>query len=335
MRIARQYVDSSHFLSFHLTLSTQTSTDILDDDAFFNSDQEEEDGLAMGTFADALGEDFLGLRELGIAQELGLSSLSVPKRLLKGKKGVPGNIQWVVFFFRMRPLLTVYFFLLLRRAKPAEAPLPYPLPPPFLPVTSKNVEDQIGLLRPYYHQRLASLTVTAPVPLGASVPGMPGVSAAPGTQGMHNLTIPGLPPLPPPPPLHFPSRLPGPGVPIPTPAALPASRFPSASSGIPLPDQPSPGPVVSLPEDPPNPSQSKLGPIGQVVKPSTASAAIKKKAKGKEGGATGAGAGGGVQAAALYPGPVLDGGIGTEGGGPSPKKKAKAVDLPPVIAASA
>lgn len=39
-----------------------------------------------GGFTDDLGEDFLGLKELGIASEFGLSSLSVPKKLLRGKK---------------------------------------------------------------------------------------------------------------------------------------------------------------------------------------------------------------------------------------------------------
>lgn len=38
-----------------------------------------------GSFADAFGEDFLGLRELGIAEELGMSSLTIPKKLLKGR----------------------------------------------------------------------------------------------------------------------------------------------------------------------------------------------------------------------------------------------------------
>ena len=38
-----------------------------------------------GNFADSFGEDFLGLRALGIADEFGLSSLSVPKKLLRGK----------------------------------------------------------------------------------------------------------------------------------------------------------------------------------------------------------------------------------------------------------
>ena len=75
----------------------------MDDDAFFGEEDEEEDGellmyvLAMlpnttfnlllhrGNFADALGDDFLGLRELGIAGELGLQSLTIPKRLLKSR----------------------------------------------------------------------------------------------------------------------------------------------------------------------------------------------------------------------------------------------------------
>lgn len=39
----------------------------------------------MGNFADSFGEDFLGLRELGIAAEFGLSSLTIPKKLLKDK----------------------------------------------------------------------------------------------------------------------------------------------------------------------------------------------------------------------------------------------------------
>lgn len=43
--------------------------------------------MGLGGFSEAFDEDFLGLKELGIAAELGLSSLSVPKRLLKGKRG--------------------------------------------------------------------------------------------------------------------------------------------------------------------------------------------------------------------------------------------------------
>ncbi len=47
----------------------------------------------MGNFADSFGDDFLGLRELGIASELGLQSLTIPKRLLKGKNRGLRNAQ--------------------------------------------------------------------------------------------------------------------------------------------------------------------------------------------------------------------------------------------------
>lgn len=65
----------------------------MDDDAFFAEDEDEEGELLMGNFADSFGEDFLGLRELGIASELGLSNLTVPKRLLRGKNKGLGNAQ--------------------------------------------------------------------------------------------------------------------------------------------------------------------------------------------------------------------------------------------------
>ena len=39
-----------------------------------------------GNFADELGEDFLGLRDLGIAREHGMDSLSVPTSIFYGRK---------------------------------------------------------------------------------------------------------------------------------------------------------------------------------------------------------------------------------------------------------
>lgn len=297
-----------------------TSTEVPDDDALFNSDQEEDDALAMGAFADTLGEDFLGLRELGIAAELGLSSLSVPRKLLKGKRDATGGVK----------------------AKPAEVLLPYPPPPPFLPVTSKNVEDQIGLLRPYYHQRLSSLAVTTPVPGEMPITSLLGVL-----------------PLPPPPP---PPSLPSLHLPLPGGVTGPAistsvsqvKTDPSTSQ------QPLPHPSTTLPDDPPNPAQTRVGPTGHVTKPSLATSTVKKKAKGKEGGGGMSGAtgvpvttvlhseavDGGAGAVGVHVGVVADGGAGKEvtngnggvnvnvpGGSASPKKKARMVDMPPVIAA--
>ncbi|KAG1789577.1 hypothetical protein EV424DRAFT_1338564 [Suillus variegatus] len=61
-------------------------------------DEEDESAFVMGGFSDSLGDDFLGLRELGIAAELGLSSLTIPKKLLKGKsRGAAGAaIEYVL-----------------------------------------------------------------------------------------------------------------------------------------------------------------------------------------------------------------------------------------------
>ena len=55
-----------------------------------------------GNFAESFGDDFFGLKELGIADEFGLSSLTVPKRLLKGKgRGAKeGPSMYVQYFSR-------------------------------------------------------------------------------------------------------------------------------------------------------------------------------------------------------------------------------------------
>ncbi|KAF7350023.1 SAGA complex protein [Mycena venus] len=62
-----------------------TAVDVLDDEGLF---EEEGEALAMGDFADTLGENYLGLRELGIAAEFGILSLSIPKKLLRRKRQV-------------------------------------------------------------------------------------------------------------------------------------------------------------------------------------------------------------------------------------------------------
>ena len=39
-----------------------------------------------GNFADELGEDFLGLRDLGVAQEHGMQNLTIPSSVFYGRK---------------------------------------------------------------------------------------------------------------------------------------------------------------------------------------------------------------------------------------------------------
>ncbi|KAG1882461.1 hypothetical protein F4604DRAFT_1744161 [Suillus subluteus] len=285
-----------------------TQVEVLDDDALFagEDDEEDESAFVMGGFSDSLGDDFLGLRELGIAAELGLSSLTIPKKLLKGKsRGAAGAAI---------------------EAKPTEPPPPYPPPPSLLPITSKNVGDQIGLLRPYFHMRLAAL-------------------APPGTfQG-----LPYLPPVP-----QF-GLLPHPGVP-------PLPYVPSSSGEFTR--------VITVPDDAPAPAQAKLGPLGQVLKTGAAAGTVKKKNKAKEPvlmsmpdmsdavpvepmrafnglgvevrdvGGAGAGGGGTNGLGGGTNGAGGGGTLGIAGGGkkkpgPQAQGQGRAMELPPVIAASA
>ncbi|KZT22458.1 hypothetical protein NEOLEDRAFT_1097621 [Neolentinus lepideus HHB14362 ss-1] len=169
--------------------SEAATDEALDDDALFahEDDEHEDSAFVMGNFADALGDDFLGLKELGIADEFGLSSLSIPKKLLKGKSKADQRLS--------------------AAAKPAEPPPPFPPPPPLLPLDANSMEDQIGLLKPYYQQRFSALAATT---AGSSL-----------------------------------------GFAVSQPA---------------------------LSDDVPQPSHTKIGPIGQIMKPA-ASSSVKKKPK--------------------------------------------------------
>ena len=77
------------------------------------------------------GEDFLGLRELGIASELGVSSLSVPKKLLRakgGRMGAGSSLPYVqaALVSSARPLTypTVPPFALQEQARGTSSTLP-------------------------------------------------------------------------------------------------------------------------------------------------------------------------------------------------------------------
>lgn len=193
------------------------------------------DTFDSGNFADAFGEDFLGLRELGIAAEHNLSSLTIPKRLLKGKKG-DGKSNASSYVLSV--LAVAYAHALnFRRisAKPTEPPPPFPPPPPFVPLDSTKVENQIGLLKPYYQSRISSLSTTTFIP-----------------------------------------PLPGP---VPLPLGYPASATPYGLPPHGAPPEPQPPAVITLPDDLPALAQTKMGPLGQILKAGPAAGSSKKKGK--------------------------------------------------------
>lgn len=107
---------------------------VIGDDDFFARDGE---ALMTGEFTNELGEDFFGLRELGLDSELGLSSLRIPSRLFHGKPKTdadqPSNQEL------------------------HDQPKPEPRfvkPPEFIPLKPEWIEEQIGLLQPIYRARL-------------------------------------------------------------------------------------------------------------------------------------------------------------------------------------
>jgi transcriptional activator SPT7 len=122
------------------------------------------------------------------------------------------------------------------RANPAEPPPPFPPPPPFIPLNSDKVDDQIGLLKPYYQGRINTLMNPAQLPPPPAFGFNPG-SYLYAPQGLNN----NAPPVP------------------------PANSLP-----------------IMLPDDPPNPSQVKMGPLGQIIKGGPLGVAAKKKTKRKD-----------------------------------------------------
>jgi len=105
----------------------------------------------------------LGLRELGIADEFGMSSQSVPKKLLKGKNKGDNKLSAAAYVLTEHHNSHVLALTdsVKTSAQPKEPPLPYPPPPSFISIDSKNVEHQIGLLIPYYQERLSALSAAA------------------------------------------------------------------------------------------------------------------------------------------------------------------------------
>ncbi|WFD34925.1 hypothetical protein MCUN1_001771 [Malassezia cuniculi] len=95
----------------------------------------ENDGaaLALGHFAESIGDDYLGFKELGLDREFGLTSLSVPGRLFYGRRAEaqrdqPGTATKMLDTFEQPPA-----------------------PPQ---ISRASISIQIGLLRPWYIQQL-------------------------------------------------------------------------------------------------------------------------------------------------------------------------------------
>ncbi|KAG0151063.1 hypothetical protein CROQUDRAFT_668155 [Cronartium quercuum f. sp. fusiforme G11] len=105
------------------------------DDDLFARDGE---ALLTGEFTNELGEDFFGLRELGLDAELGMSALKIPSRLFHGR---PADGAEAV---SSQPEL---------QSKPEPR---FVKPMPFVQLDRDSIDLQIGLLRGVYRARMES-----------------------------------------------------------------------------------------------------------------------------------------------------------------------------------
>ena len=88
-----------------------------------------------GDFADELGEDFFGFRELGLADELGLDNLAVPFHLLQNRMHSAYQAQ---------------------NQGPAVGATGHTFepPPPYEAVTIENVGRQVGIVQDFFREKL-------------------------------------------------------------------------------------------------------------------------------------------------------------------------------------
>ena len=134
------------------------------------------------------------------------------------------------------------------RSKPTEPPPPFPPPPPFVPLDTAHLDDQIGLLRDFYHRQLESLTTFPP--------------AGPSTQPVDPMS----------------TLIP----PLPVPNGLSNGHLPTmaTSANIIPPSVSSSSPTI-IPDDTASTAHTKMGPLGQIVRSAPAGGSSKKKAAAK------------------------------------------------------
>ena len=106
---------------------------LTDDTAQGSGSFETGEQYTQGDFADDLGEDFFGFKELGLDKEFGLVNLSVPLHLLHNRLSTAAQ-QTISTGDLSEKLFTP--------------------PPPYPRVNVENVEQEIGLVREFFKKRL-------------------------------------------------------------------------------------------------------------------------------------------------------------------------------------
>lgn len=115
----------------------------------FNDNSEQ---FVGGDFAEELGEDFFGFKDLGLDKEFNMASLSVPLHLLQNRMRSANQAQNPRYVSNLptscKPILTSSSAL-------SSTPLSdLPPPQPLTPVTIHNIKNEIGLVQEFFLAKL-------------------------------------------------------------------------------------------------------------------------------------------------------------------------------------
>ncbi|CDS01567.1 hypothetical protein [Sporisorium scitamineum] len=121
--------------SYREQFNQSTERGVIEDEALFADNGE---ALVAGNFAEDLGDDYFGFRELGLDRELGMSGLTVPTRLFYGRARNANALA-------------------ARGGAVKDNVLPYPPPPEPVRLVAAAVAEQIGLMQPFYQEKLREL----------------------------------------------------------------------------------------------------------------------------------------------------------------------------------
>lgn len=115
----------------------------------FNDNSEQ---FVGGDFAEELGEDFFGFKDLGLDKEFNMASLSVPLHLLQNRMRSANQAQNPRY---LSNILTSYRSILTVFSALSSTPLSdLPPPPPLTPITINNIKNEIGLVQEFFLAKL-------------------------------------------------------------------------------------------------------------------------------------------------------------------------------------
>ena len=113
-----------------------------------------------GDFAEELGEDFFGFRELGLEREFGLGSLSVPLHLLQSRMRAQNQVQDPKYVMPLTKIAVNPYIgakltdIFLSAASTSETSIFVPEPHPLPQLTIETLKPQIGLIQNFFLAKL-------------------------------------------------------------------------------------------------------------------------------------------------------------------------------------